>query len=253
MANVNTITYTCRNKILWITIARIEKHNAFDKQLLLTLCEAIQAGINNHNVIAICLQAAGHYFSTGADLNSLRNITNSDWEQTLAQVLLTWYQCPKPTLCIVQGDAYGGALGLIAASDYVIANEQAQFCFSELKLGLIPAVISPYILETMGYKQTKSLFLNAQKFSAQTALLKQLIDEALPQYELESRAQAILQNWLELPPEALHSIKPWLYTLKNVPIDAQLSTKTAAKLSEVRKTVSAQKLLNAFLQARKKG
>ncbi len=256
---MNTIKYNCDQKILWITLSRVEKRNAFNSILLDELMQAIQMGIDLHEVQAICLSAEGDYFSAGADLDTMKNIANQDWDtnlanaKQLADVLLAWYQCPKPTLCIVQGDAYGGALGFIAASDYVIANEQTRFCFSEARLGLIPAIISPYILETMGYKTTKKLFLSAQVFSAKDALNHELVDEIMPNYELQSRAEILLKNWTELPKEALQTIKPWLNSIKNQTIDAHLSNQTAEKLARIRTTPIAQELLNTFLQSKHKG
>lgn len=256
---MNTIKYQCHHQVLWITLSRPEKRNAFNAVLLDELLQAIQMGTDLKEVQAICLTAEGDYFSAGFDLDTMKSMASKDWAENLnnakqlADVLFTWYQCPKPTLCIVQGDAYGGALGFIAASDHVIANEQSRFCFSEVRLGLIPAIISPYILETMGYKQTKKLFLNAQKFSAQEAYLHQLLDEIMPQYELESRAEIILQNWVNLPKEALQTIKPWLHEIKNRTIEQSLNDKTTDKLARIRTTPAAQELLKAFLQSKHKG
>lgn len=256
---MNTIKYECHHQVFWITLSRVEKRNAFNPLLLDELYQAIQMALDLSEVKAICLQAEGDFFSAGADLSTMKNIATSTWDENfnnakqLAEVLLVWYQSPKPTLCIVQGDAYGGALGFIAASDYVIANEQTQFCFSEARLGLIPAIISPYILETMGWKQTKRWFLSAQNFSAQSALSYQLLDEIMPAYELMARAEIILNHWTQLPKESVQIIKPWLFEIQNQRIDEHLVLKTAEKLARIRSTKIAQELLMAFLNSKTKG
>lgn len=259
MANVNTIEYQYDQHILWISINRVEKRNAFDAVLLDELWQTIQMGIDEPDIKALCLKAEGEYFSAGADLNTMKKLATQNFDENLnnakqlADVLLGWYQCPKPTLTIVQGNAYGGALGFIAASDYVITQEQAQFCFSEVRLGLIPAVISPYIIETMGYKACKKLFLNAQNFNAVEALNFQLVDEVMPAYELEARSERILENWVALPQNALQSIKPWLHDIHHQKIDETMAHKTAEKLAKIRATSEAQFHLQQFLQSKSKG
>lgn len=256
---MNTIQYHCENQILRISLNRPEKRNAFNAILLDELWQTILMGIDEPDIKAICLKAEGDFFSAGADLKTMQQLGSQSFDENLnnakqlADVLLCWYQCPKPTLTIVQGNAYGGALGFIAASDYVIAQEQAQFCFSEARLGLIPAVISPYILETMGYKNCKKLFLNAENFNAQDAYRFQLVDEVLPAYELDARALRILENWVHLPHEALQTIKPWLNTIKLEKIDEKLSYQSAEKLAKIRATSTAQFQLQQFLKSKSKG
>jgi len=256
---VNTIKYECHHQVFWITLSRVEKRNAFHPVLLDELLQALQMAIDLSEVQAICLQAEGDFFSAGADLDTMKNMAQANWEENvanakqLADLLLAWHNCTKPTLCVVQGNAYGGALGLIGASDYVIADEQAQLCFTEVRLGLIPAVISPYILETIGMKATKKLFISAQNFSAQEALHYQLFDEIMPAYELEARSEIILSQWTQLPKEAVQIIKPWLFEIKDAPIDERLSLKTAEKLAKTRTTPTAQQLLKAFLNSKMKG
>ena len=245
------------DQVLWISLQRIDKHNAFNEALLDELQTHIQVGIDNPQVKALVLCAEGRFFSAGADLNSMQTIAQAPLEENIAQakqladVLYLWHHCPKPTLCLVQGSAFGGALGFIAASDYCIAATHAEFCFSEAKLGLIPAVISPYILETMGKKATKRFFLSAEKFSAHTALQYQLVDEVVELDELHNHAQQMLGHWLQLPSETLSTIKTWLQDIEQRPIDKSISLYCAKKLAEVRMSATAQHLLQIFLSARK--
>lgn len=245
-----------RNHVLWISLQRIDKHNAFNESLLDELGQCIQSGLENPEVKAMVLCAKGRFFSAGADLHSMQAIAKASMEaniqqaKQLADVLLMWYQSSKPTLCLIQGSAFGGALGFIAASDYSIAQSQAEFCFSEAKLGLIPAIISPYILEAMGKKATKRFFLSAEKFSAQIALEYHLIDEVVPESELESAAHHMLHHWQQLPSDTLTTMKQWLHQISDQPIDAALSLHCSKKLADIRKSATAQHLLQLFLSSR---
>jgi len=245
------------NSVLWITLNRIEKHNAFNEALLEYLQDAIESGIKNSEVKAMVLKANGRYFSAGADLTSMRYASTLNLEENiahakqLADVLFLWHQAPKPTLCLVQGSAFGGALGFIAASDLAIACPEATFCFSEAKLGLIPAVISPYILETMGLKKTKRLFLSAELFDSLKAKEYQLIDEVVASDELVSYAQNYIKQWTAHETETLSQIKEWLFDISHHNLNETLILKTAKKLAEIRNTPIAKQCLQAFLESKK--
>lgn len=256
MANVEFLTYDIRDHALWIGLNRTDKGNAFNDALIAELEQVILAGLDDQEIKALCLYAHGQIFSAGADLawmlaaqhmNEAQNIAQA---KRLADVLYLWYQSPKPTLCLIQGNAYGGALGFIAASDYSLALRATHYCFSEVKLGLIPAIISPYILETLGPKKTKQLFLSAEKFDTQQALLTGLIDEIVEQNDLEPRATAILKTWTAHPSFALEQIKPWLQSIENETINAALIEKTAQQLAKIRSTKDTKDRLNAFLAQR---
>lgn len=258
MANVEFLTYDISDHALWIGLNRTDKGNAFNDALIAELEQVILAGLDDQEVKALCLYAHGQIFSAGADLawmlaaqdmNEAQNIAQA---KRLADVLYLWYQSPKPTLCLIQGNAYGGALGFIAASDYSLATAATHYCFSEVKLGLIPAIISPYILETLGPKKTKQLFLSAKPFHAQQALALGLIDEIVEQNDLEPSAKAILHTWTAHPHFALQQIKPWLQSINDEIINPVLIEKTAQQLAKMRSTTAAKERLNAFL-ARRKG
>ena len=246
-----------RQQQWWIGLNRLNKHNAFSQQLLQQLSEAIQQGLDKSDVKALVLHAHGRFFSAGADLQDMQQAAlletnqNRQHAQVLAESLHLWHKSHKPTLCLVQGSAFGGALGFIAASDIALASPEATFCFSEAKLGLIPAMISPYILQNMGYKMTKRLFLTAETFTAEFAQQHQLIDEVVNKDELELKAQHYLQHWNELPSQTLAEIKNWLDEIKHRPIEQTLVNRTATKIAEVRTGEIAQQRLAQFLLSRK--
>jgi methylglutaconyl-CoA hydratase len=250
------IIYQIKQKTAWISLNRLDKHNAFNEDLLTNLSQAIQDALEDPEVQTLILSAHGRFFSAGADLNSMqqaakRSQTDNEAQALqLAKTISLWHQSPKPTLCIVQGPAFGGALGFIAASDYVIASPDAKFCFSEAKLGLIPAVISPYILQVLGFKMTKRLFLSAEQFNAHSAQSYGLVDEIVENDQLISQAENYIQAWLSYPSATLSCIKTWLTEIYQEPIDAHLIEKTAKKLAEVRMTKEAQQGLMRFLNAK---
>lgn len=246
------------NRLAWIGLARTEKRNAMNEAMLEAIEHALEQALKDSAVHALILCAQGDFFSAGADLRSMQkaaNLSLADNQaqaQQLARVLAAWQQSPKPTLCLVQGPAYGGALGFIAASDYVIASPQAKFCFSEAKLGLIPAVISPYILAVMGFKTCKSLFLSAQPFDVYQAQNYGLVDEIVEQDALKHRATSYAQAWLRHHPTTLATIKAWLEEIKMEKMGPELQQKTAKKLAEVRMTTEAQTALRHFFQEKQK-
>jgi methylglutaconyl-CoA hydratase len=246
-----------KDKIFWIILNRVEKHNAFNEELLDNLHQAIQNGLHEKEAKILALRANGHFFSAGADLQSMKKASslplpeNIAQAQQLANVLAAWHQSSKPTFCLIQGSAFGGALGFIAASDMSVATTDVKFCFSEAKLGLIPAVISPYILEVIGLKCTKRLFLSAETFNATQARDFGLIDEVLDEKLCLDLCMDILKPWTQHESETLSCIKHWLMEIHDLDIDSSLIKKTAEKLAEVRLSPIAKTRLNAFLTAKK--
>jgi methylglutaconyl-CoA hydratase len=252
----NMIQTNLNQDILWITLNRVEKHNAFCTPLLQSLDQCLKEAIENPQVKVLILKAQGRFFSAGADLLEMQQASqlplseNIAHARLLADVLERWHSCCKPTLTIVQGAAFGGALGFIAASDVAIACPEAKFCFSEAKLGLIPAMISPYILKSMGLKATKKLFLSAETFDSNQALGHQLIDYIVPHEQLESFASQYVQQWLNVPQEALTNIKQWLYKIDSLPIDEKLIQLSAETLASIRSSSEAQKRLQDFIHSK---
>ena len=164
------------DKILTITFNKVAVHNAFDDNLLLMLEEVLNEAASNPAVQAIIIKGNGPNFSAGADLNWMKRMASYSEEENikdaliLAKTIYALYALKKPTITIAHGSTYGGGLGLIAASDIAIASFNAKFCFSEVKLGLIPAVISPYIIRAIGSRQANRLFMSADLFDAKIAL-----------------------------------------------------------------------------------
>ena len=242
-----------KNQVFFMTLNRMEKHNAFDDELILTLQQALNDAIQNSDVRVIVLRANGKNFSAGADLAWMQRMAsfteaeNLADAQQLANLLFTLYTCPKPTLAMVQGAAFGGGAGLVAACDIAIAADSARFCFSEVKLGLIPAVISPYVIRAIGERAATWLFMSAETIDAERAANLNLIqyhvkDEALLSYTMD-----YVTKLINLPAEALQDCKALVRTVTNNPIDTALQTKTAGLIAKKRCSAEGQAGLQAFL------
>lgn len=236
-----------------LTLNRESKHNAFDDKLLAQLqCQYDQA-INDPSVRVILLKASGKHFSAGADLAWMQRMTHFSEEENLKDALLlarlmhTINQSTKPTLAMIQGCAYGGGAGLAAACDIAIAENTARFCFSEVKLGLIPAVISPYVVKAIGERAATALFMSAETFDAPRAMALNLIHHCLPKNDLLEFTLNYAQQIASHAPEAVQEVKKLAQYVGNNPLNEALIIHTANLIAKKRVSDEGQKGLNAFL------
>lgn len=234
-----------------------EVHNAFDDYFIQSFASSLQALIANSSVSIIMISANGDNFSSGADLHWMANMAQMSNEDNIkdaklfANLLYNLYNCIKPTICLVQGKAFGGALGIIACCDIAFATTEAIFSFSEVKLGLIPAVISPFIIKSIGSRTAKNLFITGSTFNATQAKAYGLItDVSLPSSLVEDAfdlAQQILKN----APKAVQEAKHLIHTIADKPINIEMINYCANKLAHIRKSTEAQKGIYAFLNKTK--
>lgn len=237
----------------YITLNRIDKHNAFDDHLLIELHEVMTQAMLDPNVRVIVLKANGPNFSAGADLdwmhrmsqlNEAENLTDAG---ILAKTMYTLHHCPKPTIAMVQGAAYGGGAGLVAACDIAVAAQSARFCFSEIKLGLIPAVISPYVIKAIGERAATWLFMSAEVITAQRARELQLIQHCLPDDELSSYTSQFARNMASMAPGAIRNAKALVRQIAGKPINEELQHLTATLIAKQRVSAEGQRGIQAFL------
>lgn len=231
---------------------RPDCHNAFNTQTFKTLQEILLTLEKKENIKALFLRAKGRYFSAGADLHWMKNsihLTEADNKkdaEIFANSLYTLYNFPAPTIAFVEGSAYGGGIGLIAACDLAYGIASSHFCFSEVKLGLIPAVISPYVMRAMGEKQTMYYFLTAEKFNAKIALQHGLLQQIFDENTAETTLLQ-LKNQLELAEiNALRDAKKLVHTIAKTTISPNIITLTAERIAKKRSSPEAQKRINAF-------
>lgn len=243
-----------------VTLARPERHNAFDERMIHELTTAIRTLEADGAVRAILFQAAGESFCAGADLEWMKRAAALGPDEgvvdahRLATLLSVLDQCEKPTVARVQGAAYGGGVGLVAACDVAVAGPGARFAFSEVRLGLVPAVIGPYVVAAIGERAARRWFLTGERFSATEAHRLGLVSEVAPDdAALDALVARILDALAAGGPAAAREAKALVRALRNRPIDGPLIDETARTLARVRASPEGQEGIAAFLEKRKPG
>jgi methylglutaconyl-CoA hydratase len=246
-----------QENVLLITLNRINKHNAFDDTLLVHLQMLLDKAQTNNDVHVIVLKANGRHFSAGADLDWMQRMAHfSEAEniadaQILARLMATLYESEKPTIAMVHGAAMGGGVGLVTACDIAIAAHSARFCFSEVKLGLIPAVISPYVIKAIGERAALALFMSAENFDAKRAFELQLVQHTVPEDELLTYTLNYAQQIAQWPPKAVKAAKSLVRTIASKSIDQELQLLTAKLIAKHRASEEGQAGLKKFLDRSK--
>lgn len=244
-------------RVAFITLNRADRHNAFDDALIGDLTAAFETAGADEQVRAVVLDATGPSFSAGADLGWMKRMAGYSQEENLrdaralARLMRTIDRCPKPVVAAVQGAAYGGGVGLVAACDIAVAAEGASFCLSEVKLGLIPAVISPYVIATMGERACRRYFLTAERFSAAEAHRLGLVHEVVPADGLGDAVAAILKRLADGGPAAQAAAKELIAGVTRPEPGADVLDWTAGRIAAVRASDEGREGLTAFLEKRK--
>lgn len=247
---------TIEDGVAVLTLNRPEVHNAFDDALIAALTAAYEAAIADSGVYAILLAANGKSFCAGADLNWMRRMAGYSRQENLAdamglaRLLRTIDACPKPTLARVHGSAFAGATGLIAASDIAVCVPEAEFAVTEVRIGLIPAVISPYLVRAMGTRQARRYFLTAERFSADTALSLGLVHDVVPAEDLDGAIARHLKALKAGSPAAVAATKA-LVAAVDRPLDDTVIQDTARRIADQRGSADGREGLTAFLEKRK--
>lgn len=255
-AKQNILINKRANGLGMITLNRVEMHNAFDDKVITELTNAIINLESDDNIRIIVLAANGKSFSAGADLNWMKRMAGYSWEQNyqdslqLASLMQTLHECRKTTVAIVQGAAFGGGVGLVACCDIVLASEKAIFCLSEVKLGLIPSVISPYVVKAIGERNSKRYFATAEKFNATEAKQINLVHKIFVHNELKDGAEDFLQKILANSPQAMRQAKDLVNLVYNQPIDEELVRDTAQRIANIRASSEGREGVSAFLEKR---
>lgn len=245
------------NLIVTLALNRPEVHNAIDDELIALMISALETIQKDDEIRVVILKANGKSFSAGADVNWMQKMLHYTKEENLndsrqlATLMNKLYHLNKPTIALVQGAAFGGALGLIACCDIAIAADIATFCLSEVKLGLIPAVISPYVIQAIGVKGFSRYAITAEVFNAATAKELGLINEVISTEELTHKAEEIITAILKNSPKAIAAVKNLLHTVQQKPLDQTMIQYTAEQIAAIRISNEGQEGLMAFLEKRK--
>ena len=241
-----------------VTLNNPEKHNAFDDVLITDLTAALRTFDANENVRVVILSAVGKSFSAGADLNWMKRMSAYSEEENLrdamalGELMRTLHGLSKPTIARVQGAAYGGGVGLVACCDIAVGTHNAAFSLSEVKLGLIPAVISPYVIAAIGERAAHRYFLTAERFDAAEGFRLGLLHELVASDDdMDEKINDICDALLQGGPLAHFEAKALISAVSNRPIDDAVIADTAKRIARVRASAEGKEGLSAFLDKRK--
>ena len=254
--NYQTLKHELKNHIITIWLNRPEVHNAFNRIMLGELVDILEWIKNNENVRVIIFTGEGKSFSAGADLNWMQEIINYTYQENLkdseliSKVFYLIYTWPKPVIAAINGAAIGGGMGFVGASDIVIASDQARFSLSEVRIGLVPSCISPYLFRKVGEGVLKELFISGQRFDAEKALRINLINYVVEQNRLLEFAQEKARELLECGPNAISICKKLFLEVPEMDLLTAYDY-TAELIAKMRISEEAQEGMKAFLGKRK--
>jgi methylglutaconyl-CoA hydratase len=251
------LTITVQDRIARITLTRPEVRNAFNDEVIQQLKAAFEAVGERDDVRAVVLAAEGPAFCAGADLNWMRRMADYTRDENiadagqLAAMLRAIYECPKPTIAAVQGDVFAGGMGLVAACDMAVSVRTATYCLSEVKLGLIPATISPYVIRAMGTRAAHRYFLTAERFSADEAHRIGFVHELVDADALEAKVNELALALVSASPAAVKACKKLVQDVAGREIDAALIAATVEGIADIRASDEGREGVASFLQKRK--
>jgi methylglutaconyl-CoA hydratase len=254
--NFETISFSLEDRVATITLDRPEVHNAFNEVMISELTEIFKRIPEDESVRVVVLTGNGKSFSAGADLNWMKKMIDYSYEQNLedslklAELFFLMYSLPKPIIARVNGAAIGGGTGLVAVCDIAIAAENAKFSLSEVKLGLVPACISPYVIRKVGEGRCREFFLTGERLTAKRALEAGLVNRVVPLEELDQAVQEKVDQLISSGPKALAMCKELLKNVPGMNFD-KAKTYTADMIASMRIGDEGQEGMNAFLEKRK--
>lgn len=240
-----------------VTLNRPDVRNAFDDALIGALTNTFRTLGHDRNTRVIVLAAEGKAFCAGADLAWMRRMADYTHDENLADatalatMLRTIHETPKPVIARVQGDVFAGGMGLVAACDIAVAADTARFCLSEVKLGLIPATIAPYVIAALGARAAQRFFLTAEVFSAETAVQTGFVHEAVDGDALEAAVARYIGAFLDASPAALAEGKRLLRDVGGRAIDDALVADTARRIADIRASDEGREGVQSFLNKTK--
>lgn len=252
------LTHIDARGVASVTLNRPEIHNAFNDQVIADLTAIFRQLGADPAVRVVTLRGNGKSFSAGGDLNWMKRMAGYDRAENLADamglatMLRTLNELPKPTLAIIHGHCFAGAVGLVAACDIAIAADPVQFALTEVRLGLIPATIGPYVVAAMGARACRRYFLTAERFGVQEAHRLGLVHEVVGLDDLDAAAERCIDNLLAGGPAALSAAKALIRVVDGPVTDAMVAD-TAARIADARSGAEGREGLASFFDKRKPG
>ncbi len=251
-----TILYITDGLIGKIILNRPEIHNAFDDLMIAELHSVLEQIENEPDIRVVVITGAGESFCAGADLNWMKRVKDWSYEKNfedalkVAELMEKIYTFPKPVITRVNGTTIGGGTGIVASSDIAIASENAIFGLAEVKLGLVPSVISPYLVKRCGERVCREIFLTGERISARKALEFGLVNYVVPLDELDKKVEEIIEMLLSSGPNAISMCKELIKKVSETPI-AEVKSYTADIIAKIRISEEGQEGISSFLEKRK--
>lgn len=251
------LTLEVHGPVATITLTQPEVRNAFSDEVIAEITRAFETVGANPAVRAVVLAAEGPAFCAGANLNWMRRMADYTRDENvadagqLAAMLKAIYECPKPTIAAVQGDVFAGGMGLVAACDMAVSVRTATYCLSEVKLGLIPATISPYVIRAMGARASHRYFLTAERFSADEAHRIGFVHELVDADQLDAKVGELAQALVSASPAAVKACKRLVQDVAERTIDDALIAATVEGIADIRASDEGREGVASFLQKRK--
>jgi methylglutaconyl-CoA hydratase len=248
-----------RGPAAWLWLNRPELRNALNGELQDFLVQALEKLEKENSVRVLVLAGRGQAFCAGGDLSRMEQASKMTKAKSkseagrFAKLLYRMHTYPKPVIARVHGAAFAGGMGLVAACDLVIAAEEAEFCLPEVRIGLVPAMISPYIVRAMGEQQARRYVLTGERFAAREAHRFGFVHECVAAAELDARVEKLTAQLAQAGPQALARSKKLLARVAKAAISPKLAAETAAVLAEVRAGDEAREGIRSFLEKRKPG
>ncbi len=251
-----TLKIEVRKRVARITLSRPDVRNAFNSVMISELADVFEEINSRDDLRVVVLTGVGTTFCAGADLHWMKDVLNYTYEENLedsknlAEMFHLMFTCPLPTIARVNGAAIGGGCGLVAVCDIVIASEKAVFSLSEVKLGLVPACISPYVIRRMGDKNCREYFLTGERLSAEKAKDAGLVNEVVPEEKLDEAVDFRVRQLLSSGPKALSWCKQLLLNAPSMP-ESDVGSYTAEVIAKLRMGDEGQEGMKAFFEKRK--
>ena len=251
------LSITQSGPVARITLTMPEIRNAFSDEVIQAITEAFADVGTRADVRAVVLAAEGPAFCAGANLNWMRRMADYTREENLADasklaaMLRTIAECPKPTIARVQGDVYAGGMGLVAACDMAVSVDTAWYCLSEVKIGLAPATISPYVIRAMGARAAQRYFLTAERFTAAEAHRIGFVHEVVTADALDAKVDELLKALTSASPAAVVACKTLVADVVGRDIDEGLIAYTVEAIADIRASTEGREGVQAFLNKRK--
>lgn len=257
MHNYETLEIESRNAIGIVWMNRPEVRNAFNEQMIAEMTRALKEMEADTAIRAVVLAGRGPAFCAGADLNWMQKMAGYSFEENyedalgLARMLQTLHTLSKPTVARVNGHAFAGGMGLVAACDIAVAAFGAEFCLSEVKLGLIPATIGPYVVAAIGSRMAHRYMLTAERFGEAEAYRIGLVHEICPEERMDEIINALLGHVVAGGPAAHAATKDLIRAIADQPFTQELIAETATRIAQVRASDEGQEGIRSFLEKRK--